>query len=85
MFTCTCLQNLSRFLNIRTERQRFDQFLAYHSYLAESLLVLSTLEHTQIMKHVLNKCWKGVDLASAAYFFSLSAYWALSGAGEERI
>lgn len=81
----TCLQNLSRFLNIRTERQRFDQFLAYHSYLAESLLVLSTLEYTQTMKHVQNKCWKGVDLASATYFFSLSAYWALSGAGEERI
>lgn len=81
----TCLQNLSQFLNIGTERQRFDLFLVYCSYLAESLLVLSTLERTQTMKHALNKCWKRVDLAIATYFFSLSAYWALSECGEERM
>lgn len=81
----TCLQNLSQFLNIGTKRQKFDLFLGYHSYLTESLLALSTLERTQTMKHALDKCWKGVDLTIATYFFSLSAYWALSGCGEERM
>lgn len=50
-----CLQNFSQFLNIRTESQGFDLFLGCHPYLAESLLVLSTLERTQSMKHALDE------------------------------